>query len=388
MRKTGCLLLVLGLLGGCSSGQNRVERIHEDGIEVVLNRTESVRLKDQPQVFSLQKEFVIDPEDDAMAELGLTDIGGYFDSDSEGNIYLVSPKNEEGYIFQFDAGGRFIRSFGRKGQGPGELQCFGFPGLITGVDEDGSLFVCNGTRDKLVFYSSSGEMIREVKVPPRTAFALPVGNGLFAVFKIMSDFGDKMLSQGPLTITDAEFNDLRDLDRHEFSNPVTGNELVATYHIFAYSLSPGLIFTGFPDKGYEIRAFDRAGNSMRKIRKEYEAVPVSEEYKSEYMEIWGGPVLEIIRDKIRFPDVLPPYHAFISDEEGQLFVMTYEKASEPGAYVYDIFSSDGVFFARTDLKAYHDENGLYAKIKNGRFFSLVEKDSGFRQLEVSRIVWK
>ena len=94
----------------------------KDGVEIVLNRIEPYSIKGELSTFTLEEEFSIDTEDDKIAELGLTDIGGYFDADSNGNVYLVNPKGNESIIFQFDRDGNFISSFSRRGQGPGELQ--------------------------------------------------------------------------------------------------------------------------------------------------------------------------------------------------------------------------------------------------------------------------
>lgn len=44
----------------------------------------------------------IDTEKYEVVELGLADIGHYFEVDSDGNIYLVSPKSKENVIFKFD----------------------------------------------------------------------------------------------------------------------------------------------------------------------------------------------------------------------------------------------------------------------------------------------
>jgi hypothetical protein len=55
-----------------------------------------------------------------IAKLGLGDIYN-FDIDSEGNIYVLNGKPVEYFVFKFDRNGRFVKFFGRKGQGPGEL---------------------------------------------------------------------------------------------------------------------------------------------------------------------------------------------------------------------------------------------------------------------------
>lgn|GEM_PF-5523430 len=127
MKKATCLILALSVLYACTPKTELPERIMEDGVEVVLNRLEPYTIKGKPSTFTLQKEFSIDTEDDATAQLGLTDIGLHFDVDSEANVYLTTYQNTEGMVYKFDSSGNFVRSFLRKGQGPGSPDSFRQP---------------------------------------------------------------------------------------------------------------------------------------------------------------------------------------------------------------------------------------------------------------------
>ena len=105
---TVSLSTLLLFLFSCRSEKKpkAVEIYTEDGIEVVLNKLEPASLSEEPKNPELEHELVISTEDEETAALGLTDIGtlggGSFDVDSEGNIYIVCPKNSEHKIFTFD----------------------------------------------------------------------------------------------------------------------------------------------------------------------------------------------------------------------------------------------------------------------------------------------
>ena len=86
------------------------------------------------------------------------------------------------------------------------------------------------------------------------------------------------------------------------------------------------------------------------------------------MEQFSAPIFKDIRNKIYFPDAMPPFHSFFSDDAGRLFVMTHEEGENPGEFMYDIFDPDGTCTGRKSLKIHHDESGLFAKMKNGRFY--------------------
>ena len=94
------------------------------------------------------------------------------------------------------------------------------------------------------------------------------------------------------------------------------------------------------------------------------------------------------RKKIYFPDSMPPFHSFFTDDEGRIFVMTYEQGENPGEYIYDIFNKDGIFIGRKAMNILHDQRGLYAWMKNDRLYCLQEKESFFKRLVVYKVYWE
>jgi outer membrane protein assembly factor BamB len=359
----------------------------EDGAEVVLNRHEPYTIKGEPTSFSLQKEFTIDTEDDKMAELGLTDIGLSFDIDSEGNIYLAGYENTEGMIFKFDRDGNFDRSFLRKGQGPGELQGRNYASLFLTADRNNNIAVSD-FGNKLVVFDMNGKMTGETKIDSGTICTTPLSNGNFLSYIRVMDGRSEFINQNPLTLFNSQFDKIKELDKQMIPNPIVGKRLKASYHILSWSVSNGKIFTGFQERGYEITVYDFNGNLVRKIKKEYKPIPIPEDYKTSFMEQFNAPLFDDIRSKIYFPDAMPPFHAFFADDEGRLFVMTYEKGENSDDFMYDMFNTEGICIGRKSLKILHDEGGLYAKMKNGRLYCLNEKDSGYKELVVSKVIWE
>jgi outer membrane protein assembly factor BamB len=387
MKKALGLLFVLALICSCAPKSEVPDKVMEDGVEVVLNRLEPYAIKGEPSTFTLAKEFSIDTEDDAVAELGLTDIGVYFDADSAGNIYVSSFKNADGMIFQFDRDGRFVRSFVRKGQGPGELRGQNYLSLYITADRDGHLAVSD-FGNKLAVFDRDGQLIEERKIPSSTINNTPLANGNYLSYIRVMDARSEFINQNPLTLLDGRLEEIKELDKQIVPNPIVGKRLKGTYHILSWSVANGKIFSGFQERGYEIFVYDLDGNLVRKIKKESKPVPVPEEHKKIFMEQFSGSIFDDIRSKIYFPDAMPPFHGIFTDDEGRLFVMTYETGDNPGEYLYDIFNPEGICVGRTSLKVLHDESGVCAKMKNGRFYCLNEKESGYKELAVSKVVWE
>lgn len=387
MKKTVISFLVLLVYFSCSPKGEIPERIVEDGVETVLNRTEPYRIKGEPATFSLQEEFTIDTEEERIAELGLTDLGLYFDVDSTGNLYLVGYKNSEGMIFKFGRQGNFIRSFLRKGQGPGELVGRNYLSLFLTVDWEDNVAISD-FGNKLALFKSDGVLIKENRIDSRTICMIPLSNGNFLSFLSVLDGSSDFINQNPLTLLDKNHERIKELDKQMIPNPIVGKRLKGSYHVLSWNVSNGKIFSGFQERGYMISVFDFEGNLMRNIKKEYQPVPVQEDFKKEFMDQFNAPIFDDIRGKIYFSDAMPPFHSFFSDNEGRLFVMTYESGENPGEYMYDIFDPAGVCIGRKSLEVLHDESGLYAKMKDGRFYCLKEKESGYKIMVVSTVIWE
>ncbi len=103
-----------------------------------------------------KKRFVIDLENPDTAELGLTNIFS-FDLDDEMNIYIFQfPKSGDDIVFKFDAQGRFIKSFGKIGQGPGEIQNLRNAGLTN----DNMVTIYDYNQRSLFYFDKNGIFFR------------------------------------------------------------------------------------------------------------------------------------------------------------------------------------------------------------------------------------
>jgi len=149
-----------------------------------------------------------------------------------------------------------------------------------------------------------------------------------------------------------------------------------------------MIYASNEKRGYEILVYDLDGNLLKKIRKEYKPADVPDEFKENWL-INSGPY----KDKLFFPNKMPPFHYFFLDDAGHLYVKTYEKGNKQNEYMHDIFNSDGLFIARVSMAGYG--SWIYpgialnrAKAKKNRFYCIREKESGYKELVVYKINWK
>jgi hypothetical protein len=378
MRRLVPVLVGMLCLVSCGEDRGAIERIYEDGVEVVLNGSEPYGLQSGMSDLSLEREYAIDTELEELSEIGLTGIEN-FDVDDEGFLYLIQWHVEGDHIFKFTPDCRFLRSFCRRGQGPGEIE---WGGTVM-LDKDGNLIAKDPSKIKFTVFSRDGEYLRQVRMPRHMGIIFHFQSGRYLV---------SWQDQEPLTMTnhvalcDPDFTVLEDFASTSFGNLLNAD----SYVVGGYSLLSGAdeenLYVGNADWGYEIRVFDNDGVLKRKIRKDYEPVPIEESFKESYLGRF--PPDDPFKKKIRFAENWPPFrHLFVGDG-GYLYVMTWEPGDKPREFMYDIYNPEGVFVARASLGNGDQRSVFPAKVKGGKLYAIEEKDSGYRELAVYRMIWR
>ena len=303
---------------------------------------------------------------------------GEFNVDSKRNIYIIGFKNVENFIYKFDREGNYVTSFGKRGQGPGELE---WP-MCPVINERDEIVITD--RKKLVIFGEKGNLIDEIRLKFRTYGIEPLPNGKYIVFKPKSEIATPEYYPYSLSLLDPEFKEIKEFDIYKWQR---GDPRLTPF--FMWGVSKGHIYIANEERGYEIWAYDLEGNFVRKIKKEYKPVTVSEEIKKLIL----GPGYDqpgISHDRY-FPKPLPPLNQFFTDDEGRLFVMTYEEGENPGEYLYDIFNPDGVFVGRKSLHMVWAAMYLgpkYAMVKKNHLYCYREKESGYLELVVYKMNWE
>lgn len=357
-----------------------MERYTENGVEVVINHLEPYKIEGKISTLRLEKLFSIDTEDESVYEIGLVDIET-FDVDGEGNIYVIRWESDGNYIFKFDAHGNFIKSFVHQGQGPGEIRWGG----TVQVWDNNTIMAKDPSLTKFLLYTTNGDFLREVHLKERFSLSQILQNGNFLI-----TWQDQLFKEGIMVdhigICSASYEKIIELEKFTWRDP----QFVSKYEVGKGGMIAGaskdFIYIGHPDRDYEVWAYSLDGNLMRKIRKEYKPVEISEEYKNLFYSRFpeGNP----LREKYVFRKYWGPFRYFITDDQSRLFVMTHEKGANYREYVYDVFSAKGAFQARTSLANDGSPRPLRARIKGDHLYSMQEKESGYLELVVYKMKWE
>jgi len=381
MKRTILLSLVFLVSAGCSSRQQKIDKTTDEGVEAVLNHLEPYAIKGVPSRLMLEKDFSIDTENEDIAKIGLTEMET-FDVDPEGNIYIIRWQSNENYIFKFDSVGNFVTSFLRRGQGPGELE---WGGTVL-VDNDGNLFAKDPSKPKFSVYDRNGGFIKEVPLKKRTEFIALLKDGRYFCWdQIQSP--EKL--QNYLRIYDSQFEPLHEIYQKDSPNPVQSSEskMIISGRSLIFQAGNSNLYIGDTDRGYEIRVYNLEGKLVRKIRKDYEPVPLSEEFKQDFLKHFP----EDYRSRFEFAAAWPAFASFIEDEEGRLIVKTFEKGLDSEENMFDIFTPEGVFIGRVSIanrNAQSERYSLPCLCRGGRLYSIHDKENGYRELSVFRMRWE
>ena len=389
------LVLILALFFSCGSEQEKVEKIKEDGVEVIVNHLEPYKIKEEPSNPNLEEELIIDFEREDLKEKGVKEVLG-FDVDSEGNIYFIVSRSSEDLILKFDKKGDYLSSFGRRGQGPGELAA---PRYLR-VDELEQIHISDNVRNKLNLFEKNGDLIKEISLPSNYRITTLLGNGKFLAVKssfIPEEGGVKF----PIILCSEDFEEInmlhpgRILPNFTVAKKINGLQIYIDFNVLR--ISNRLIYVGNYGNGYEFLIYDTEGNLLRKIRKEYHKVKVPEQLKEDFLN-WGKSFasFELWKGKVYFPKFHPPFQFFFLDEKSRLYVMTYERGKGPNAFMYDIFNPDGLFIGRIELENHGSSpfsiTGIPVPLstvaKNNRIYCLREKESGYKELVVYKMKWE
>jgi hypothetical protein len=253
---------------------------------------------------------------------------------------------------------------------------------------------------KLFVFDRDGAVLRVTEVPldiKGSSLLLQLASGDHLYRKIEWEPGKESPGLAMIySLTDRELRDIKELDRVVFQQPFSVSRIRIPYPLTCWAVTRDRIYMGNPDKGYDIRAYDLNGNLVRKIRKEFLAVPFPESKKQGILKALSSPQLSPLKSKLDFPKSSPPFQHLFCDDEGRLYVMTYEAGERPGEYIFDIFTPDGIFFARAGFEAYLSADPFapgsptdsWIISKKGRLYAIHEKPNGYKELVVYRMAWK
>jgi hypothetical protein len=352
--------------------QGTIEEV--DGVAVVKNPYKPLYSGD---VFNIEEELAIGGAN-ANGEFMFSRIA--LDVDDKGNLYVLETKDVE--IRVFDENGKHIFSFGKQGQGPGEMMRPTSAGFqITPQHE---IMLYDPPSQRYIFFSLDGKYLRRISTTTLGTVLNPVtlnSKGKFIAHTVPPPMYDKELK-----IFDSDFNTLKVIATLK-STPWNQSEIhvLEPSIIFDVSREDNIIW-GNSDK-YEISILNPEGESIKKIIKDYNAVDVSEDYKKRTIEFYESrfPRNYISQMKFIFPDYFPAFGSITIDDTGRLFIETYEEVkNRTGSHYFDVFNPEGIYIAKIPLQTENVNTYIWKKAK---LYTIEEDKEGFPVVKRYQVNW-
>ncbi len=357
------VLPVLIMLAACGTQKTewRGTIEEENGVTIVMNPKEPMYGED---VFSLEEELSIG-EAEGREEYMFSQIRSIAVDDTE-RIYVLEAR--ESQVKVFDQNGSYIRSIGRKGQGPGELD---FP-LSLSITPKNELAVEDFRSRRIAFFSLEGEFKKNLLTAKVGLARIDIDSeGSMVGIVIVREEENPRYE---LKKFDSELNYLHSLGSSPLPSASGGSFNPFMGIISSQIDNNDQVICGYPEN-YEIKIFDKDGKLRRKIIKEYDPVEITKEEIAEETE---GMPPDI---KVSIPKYHSAYRGFITDDEGRIYVMTWERTAEEEENYYDVFDSEGKFIAKILLKT------RPFVLKNKKLYTVEEDEEGFLFIERYKITW-
>jgi len=363
-------------LAGNSLQAQEIQFKTENGIPVVYNPKEPVPLKGQPSSLTLKPDFTIGLEtEDAnyvFSSLQHTQV------DEQEYIYAADWK--ETLIKVYDKNGKHVRSFGRKGQGPGEI---GLP-FYLGIFQGNKIVVNDQANAKFIIYSREGELLKEI----------PTGK-----YRSVTRF--KVDSEGCIYAISRTFDQTKTIfELKKFSPAFDPLETFASFEVMrtpqvVQAFSPPYFVQITRDENivwldplkYELTLMNREGKALRRIIKDWDPVKITEAHEKRLVQqTWGD---RGIRPGVKFevPKHFPPVRSFYVDDEDRIYVRTYDyiNKGEDQLDRYDVFDPEGRYIA----KFYHPRAETFQAIRKDKLYVRVEEEvSGIDLLRKYSLIWE
>ncbi len=341
-----------------------------NGVQVIINPKKPHPPKGSLSRLRLQEDFTIgasDNPDESFSEVNA------FTVDDDGHIFVVDFK--EAVVRVFDNQGKFKQKFAQKGQGPGELN---MPSGIL-ITPENELMIEDTMNRRLAFFSLNGKFLRNVSLADKTSLVnLSFDSKGNMVGRELVLEGSKMFWE--VRKYDQDLKPLFTLDEIEFKNPLQGKMNIFEFLFFAQINKDDTIYYGRPEE-YKIKIYNPQGKLIKIIQKEYDPVKITDKDKEEILKRIPDVGFNF-KDRIEFPKYFPAYQYFTLDEEGRLFVRTFEKGKAEGEYFFDVFDSEGKYIARFVHKA--DPRAW----KNHKLYSIEESEEGYKIIKRYSVFWE
>jgi hypothetical protein len=331
----------------------------ENGVTVVKNPVEPLYGDDS---FELTEDLSIGVREGAPEYMFQSPRGVAVND--RGDIYVLDYRARE--VKMYDKEGLYVRTIGRRGQGPGELH---IPNFILWSAEDKLLV---GGFNRLSYFEPDGTFVESTPMKGQFFVSDVDSAGNILGTAMANDKGVYEIRK-----YDPEVNELCSFGSSPFPNTAeTGRRNPYFNLIRADVINGDQVVTGYPEEGYVLKIYDGEGTLLRRIEKAYVPLDIDQDELAARREAFPPEI------KFDVPKHYPPFRWLMADDEGDLWVLTYEKTPDGEQDYMDVFDAEGRFRAKIPFKA------IPLLIKNRKIYIAEEDEEGYPFIKRYSLIWK
>ena len=335
-----------------------------DGITVVRNPVEPLF---GDEVLELEEELVLG-EKEGREEYMFTRI--MIDVDDDENIYVLD--GAAANIRVFDKEGEYTRTIGKRGQGPGEFEG---PRCIQ-ITPQNEIMVYDMRNRRISYFSLDGTFLRQNSAATELAMLnlQQDSEGNYVGYVVKREGGFE------LTKFDSELRPLNIIFSKQVARIKTF-PLLSLQLLFSLTKEDRLAW-GYPEK-YEFQVVGPEAETMVKILKDYKPIEIMNDDKESMMSERFGSRGVPDGFAVHCPENYPPFRGLFVDEEGRMFLETYEKCEGGGRYS-DVFNSEGKYIAKVRLGI----DPVWLWWKKSKLYTIEKDEEGYMFVKRYRATWK
>jgi len=372
------LAIVIFALSLCLSIGCRKQGTEWDGTIETKNGTTIIKNPKEPMhsepVLELTEDLIIrgseEDEEQMFQSINVLDV------DEAGQFYILD--EQAANIKIFDQNGDFVKTIGRKGQGPGE---FGMP-ISLFLSPQRNIIVNDMGQRKIQYFDREGNYLKEFSIADKFLFFGPMvtsGGDLIVTYTIPQE--------KPVTVLqklDPEFESILTFTSLPMDTPPVINIFVArslSSLRWTVTYNDEIICADIKNPEYELSFYDIHGKLKKKITRDYDPLSITADDRDRLMkDTFGDNPTD--QWEIRFPDNYPPFSGFSFDDLGHIFVKRYEKETHEDGGLHDIFDSEGKYIAQMRFK-------MNSMIWRKGFMYTIEDDAeGLKIVKRYKVSWK
>jgi len=265
----------------------------------------------------------------------------------DGSVFISNTTRHT--IYKFDAAGKFVKTFGRQGQGPGDLT---HPGRLSILDDKYLVVGEYATNQRISLFDLDGKFVKIVGTGRFTSQPIALRDGKIGYLSLRGRIDQKeMVSIGEVFILDWKSGVQKSVVRHEIRNPIErmprGGIVLASAGavVLARTHYGGLVVGTTQSPRLDI--FSDNGSKLRTLDTGWKAAPVTSEYRERYKAFQRrradaeGKKLPT-KDPL-LPEILETLQDVWSDSEGNILVCKKTDCLEDCPLVVRAYSPQGDF---------------------------------------------